>query len=61
MNGQENYLSRHQLLLLTSHEAPSLIRIRSLNQHNIESLPTRTRNPPKPKHIWNCDKSGHRL
>ena len=40
MNGQENYLSRHPLLSLTSPEAPSLIRIRSLNQHDIECYPT---------------------
>ena len=42
MNGQENYLSRHPLLSLTSPEASSLIRIRSLNQHNIECFPTIT-------------------
>ena len=42
MNGQENYLSRHPLLSLTSPEAPSLIYIRSLNQHNIECFLTTT-------------------
>ena len=31
MSGQENYLIRHPLLSLTSPEAPSLMRIRSLN------------------------------
>ena len=39
---QDNYLSRHPLLSLTSPESPSLIRIRSLNQHNIECFPTTT-------------------
>ena len=42
MNGQENYLSCHPLLSLTSHEAPSLICIKSLNQHNMGSFPTTT-------------------
>ena len=66
MNGQENYLNRHPLLSLTSHEAPTLICIRSLNQHNMEfsdnytGLLTRTRSRPKPNHIWNCDKSGNK-
>ena len=42
MNKQENYFSHHPLLSLTRPEAPSLIHIQSLNQHNIECCPTTT-------------------
>ena len=66
MSWAEHHLSRHPLLSLTIPEAPNLIHIRSLNQHNIEcfrqytGLMTRTSSPPKPKHIWNCYESGNR-
>ena len=42
MHGKYNDFSHHPLLSLTSPEAPGLIRIRSLNQHNIECFPITT-------------------